>query len=729
MDSPNLPQTIDETETSMTLAAYINIVHRRRFIIGYTFVLVTVLGVVATLLTAPVYHATAFLLVTQPSLKISQVDSSNPLGDLFSSTQAYKIATQVRLLKSKQILSEAARKLGSKLPDIDVKAIEDTDIIQVDVEGNDPKKAALAANYLLDAYIDVTKTVNNEQLTTAFDFTSDGAEKAQQKLDDTETQLRKFQEDHKVSDLDKNREAQINEVQGLTDRYKTLQSTLVAANSQLAILNSEIAKEPQTQASVVSADADPIVRNTEAQIASLEAQRAGLAKRYTSINKQVVALDAQIAESRKYLVLLRNQTPIRNLQKNPAYDALISRRQLLEEQASGTAAEAAETAKQLLASRQQLAQFPYWKQKMASLQRQLEIAQANYTLLSAKREDLRLRLKVPRVDARPMEYASVPNGPIRPKKTLNIIFSAFLGLVLGVMLALIQEFLDDRINSQEEAERVFRLPTLGLIPLVQEEGIRLLKDTKSFSPLMESYRSLRTNISFAAVDNPVRTMIITSTSPAEGKSHIVVNLAMAMAMEGRKVIVVDADLRRPTQHKLFQQAQTPGLTDILIGKQRLQDVIRTTMADGVQLIPAGSSAPNPAELLSSEAMARLIDSLRNIADIVIIDTPPALAVSDSILLSSRVDGVLFVASHGETKKGNARQALQMLTRARANILGIVLNKIDTTNRGYYYNYYHYNYAPYAAGAELPDEGKALVGGDSTSTDGDVYKNSDEAANK
>jgi capsular exopolysaccharide synthesis family protein len=224
--------------------------------------------------------------------------------------------------------------------------------------------------------------------------------------------------------------------------------------------------------------------------------------------------------------------------------------------------------------------------------------------------------------------------------------------------------------------------------MIEEEGLRMIRDISTFSPLMESYRSLRTNINFAAVGSSLRTMIVTSSVPAEGKSTTVANLAMAMAMEGKRVIIVDADLRRPSQHKLFKADSSPGLTDILLETHRVEQVLRPTNVEGVRILPAGTPPPNPAELLGSAAMMSLIENLKEMADIVLFDSPPALAVADSVVLSSRVDGVLLVIAFGETKKANTRRALEQLGRANAHVLGTVLNRMEGPSSGYYYGKYY-----------------------------------------
>ena len=233
-----------------------------------------------------------------------------------------------------------------------------------------------------------------------------------------------------------------------------------------------------------------------------------------------------------------------------------------------------------------------------------------------------------------------------------------------------------------------RLPNLGHVPLVEEEGLRLIRDISTFSPLMESYRSLRTNINFAAVGTKLRSLVVTSSVPAEGKSTTAANLAMAMALDGKRVIIIDADLRRPSLHKLFRLESSPGLTDILVGTHEIADVIKPSGVDNVSVISAGSPPPNPAELLGSAKMGELITELESLADIVLFDSPPTLAVADSIVLAARTNGVLLVIGYGETKKTNSRNAVAALQRANARVLGTVLNRVEGPSSGYYYGKYY-----------------------------------------
>ena len=335
-----------------------------------------------------------------------------------------------------------------------------------------------------------------------------------------------------------------------------------------------------------------------------------------------------------------------------------------------------------------LEKFPTWESEYAKLLRDYKSYADQTALFNSKIGDLQLRQETSKATASILQSATVPSVPIRPKKAQNIVMAGLLGLFFGLCLALLQELFDDRINSPEEAERVLRLPNLGQVPMIEEEGLRLIKDISAFSPLMESYRSVRTNINFAAVGSPIRSLVVTSSVPAEGKSTTVANLAMAMALDSKRVIIVDADLRRPSQHKLFKIDSSPGLTDLLVGTHTIDDVLRDTGVNGVSVIPAGSPPPNPAELLGSAAMGHLLATLEASADVVLFDTPPALAVADSVVLASRTNGVVLVIGYGETKKTNTRKAIEILSRANAHVLGTILNRMDGPSSGYYYGKYY-----------------------------------------
>jgi capsular exopolysaccharide synthesis family protein len=246
----------------------------------------------------------------------------------------------------------------------------------------------------------------------------------------------------------------------------------------------------------------------------------------------------------------------------------------------------------------------------------------------------------------------------------------------------------DTFRTPEEPEEVLDVPTLSCIPNISEESLRLIKGISAFSPLMEAYRSLRVNLKFVTTEQPVRSLLVTSAVPGEGKSTTVANLAMAHAMTKKCVLIVDADLRRPTQHQIFRTNSIPGLTDLLNGETTLDAVIRPTSVSNVSYIPAGNPPPNPTELLETKEMAQTLAELEERYDLVLFDSPPTLAVADAAVLAAQVSGTLLVIGFDETKVTNVRATMKVLSRARATVLGTVLNRMSGPASGYYYGKYY-----------------------------------------
>lgn len=206
------------------------------------------------------------------------------------------------------------------------------------------------------------------------------------------------------------------------------------------------------------------------------------------------------------------------------------------------------------------------------------------------------------------------------------------------------------------------------------------------SPITEQYRTIRTNMQFSAIDEDLRSVLVTSTGPSEGKSLTTANLAIVFAQQGKKVLLIDADLRKPTVHYTFRLNNTFGLSNYLVGDYELEKTVQKTNVDNLDIMTCGPIPPNPSELLGSKSMKKLLENSQEIYDIVIFDTPPVLAVTDSQILSNLVDGVLLVVRSKQTEKEAAKRAKDLLEKADANILGAVLNDRDVKEGGYYYYY-------------------------------------------
>jgi capsular exopolysaccharide synthesis family protein len=292
------------------------------------------------------------------------------------------------------------------------------------------------------------------------------------------------------------------------------------------------------------------------------------------------------------------------------------------------------------------------------------------------------------------ESAEVPQRPIRPRPLVTALLAAIFGVLVAVAAAFVIEYLDDTVKTPDDVNRVSGLPTLGAIAKLKEgSGDRqLVASVESKTPESEAYRTLRTNIQFSSVDRPTRTLLVTSSGPSEGKSTTAANLSVVMAQTGKRVIVVDADLRRPVLHRIFEVPNNTGLTTALLAgdDMTLEGHLRPTKVENLSVLTSGPIPPNPSEILGSHRMAGLIESLTRLADMVIFDSPPVLAVTDAAVLGRQVDGVVLVADARQTREQVLARAVAELQNTGANLLGIVLNRLDSRAGGYDYYYYYYS---------------------------------------
>jgi Mrp family chromosome partitioning ATPase/capsular polysaccharide biosynthesis protein len=324
-----------------------------------------------------------------------------------------------------------------------------------------------------------------------------------------------------------------------------------------------------------------------------------------------------------------------------------------------------------------------------------------------------------------VEPARTPTSPVSPRVMETVALAAAIGLVLALGGAFLTEFLDDTVKSVDDTRRATDLSSLGAIPRIPGEEIsdRLYALHHPRSGIAEAFRTLRTNIRFSAVDRPLGTIMITSADSSEGKSLILANLAVVMAQEGRSVILVDADLRRPRQHTLFQLANEQGLSDAVLAQdphlatycvrlspERLTDPFGGDDEDHVQyaamagvgelrVLTSGPLPPNPADLLGSERLAAFLKRLSQEADIVLLDCPPVLAVTDAIVLARRVDGVLLLADLGSSRRGRIERAVEQLRQVEAPMLGFVANRASSRRHGYYYYQGYYEAQDRTDGSE------------------------------
>jgi len=354
-------------------------------------------------------------------------------------------------------------------------------------------------------------------------------------------------------------------------------------------------------------------------------------------------------------------------------------------------------------------------QRQVQIQNNLNLYNQIYTNLLNNLENVRLARLRSTPSVVQIEPAGVPGSPVQPQPIRSGIIGAAVGLLITGVIAFLIEYLDDSIKTPEDVNRHLKLPVIGMIgeidvPKGERGGVFVSEFPRS--PIAESFRTLRTNLDFAAVDHPLQSILVTSANPSEGKSTIAVNLAAVIAQGDRQVILIDADLRRPATHRFFQIPNRKGLSDIFRHQMDLQGALTQIEGLPLKVLTCGSVPPNPAELLGSQRMGEILEELEGLADIVIIDSPPFI-VADPVSLAAKVDGVLLVLEPGQTRIDAAQAMLESVQRSGTRVLGVVLNPITRRGASYYsgrYRYYSDYYYSRGYGYVNPKTGRSQKNG-------------------
>jgi tyrosine-protein kinase Etk/Wzc len=354
--------------------------------------------------------------------------------------------------------------------------------------------------------------------------------------------------------------------------------------------------------------------------------------------------------------------------------------------------------------------FPQLENQLQTLELQQETDQTSFEFLLAQLYQARI------LEAAAEPYVDIldrPIGstPIDPRGRMNILLGALLGLILGAGAAFFLEYLDRTVRTTADVESFLGIPVLGIIPRLrrvveaEERGeplpvtAPLVVALDPLDPAAEAYRNLRMNLMFMSTeDEPIRTVLFTSPGPNEGKSTTGLNFAVMLAQQGQRVLLLDADLRRPSLHKALDILREPGLTNLLVGDAELREAIRPSVLPNLDFLPSGPFPPNPSELLNSKAMERLLEELEGKYTHIILDSPPILAVTDSSVLGAHADGVVVVLRSGETEQKAAERSVDQLRRIGVRVFGAVLNEVATsTPEESYYLQYYYSYRPLPTG--------------------------------
>lgn len=573
--------------------------------------------------------------------------------------------------------------IGAFLGGLQIVPEKNTTLVEIIYSSPDPEYAALAANTVAREYVQFNLDSKLQNTSGTLDWLKAELDKQRKKVEGAERAMANYQEGQNAMSLDDRQNIVIDRLKSLNDavtKAKTNRLQKEALHRQLG----------NATADTAGVDTFPgLAQNTtiqevRQQLAQLNAEKARLLQTRTPNHPDVARVDSSIESAN---VRLRSETG-----KILASIGNEYRTALAEEQSLTSSLE--EQKRQAIDLNRKNVNF-------SILQREAEGERHVYNALLQQEKEMRVVSNSRANNVQLNDPAEVPGGPYTPNHGRDWLMALVLGLALGVAFAYTVEYLDDTVKIPDDVTRRLKLPLLGLVPAVGGSKVPVLLNPVPHD-FGEAFRSLRTSLVFTNGTDGKRMIAVTSTQPLEGKTTTACNLAVALALGGSRVMLIDADMRRPGLHRTMGLQNEVGLSHVLTGQARVREAVQRTSEPNLYVMTAGRTPPNPSELLSSARMQNLVANLQaGPFDWVIIDTPPVLAVTDAVIVAPYVSGLVFVIGAEMTRRAHAERAIETIQSGRPNIIGAVLNRVDLNRNKYYYSrYYGYHYKSYY-GSEAP----------------------------
>ncbi len=590
-------------------------------------------------------------------------------------------ATVVEQADSGETPSQSGR-ISQFLGGVGIVPVKNTRIVDVTYTSTDPVFAAAAANAVATAYIQQNMEFKYLASKEAGDFLADRLKDQREAVQRSEEALATFKHQHgAVSIADGTSSIAI---QSLTDlnaaliKAKTERISKEAFHNQLKAAQSTGAID--TLPAVLS---NTYIQELKTGLAEAQRNQAQLAERYGERMPEMIKARTAVQSAEAKLNAEINKV-VESV--NSEYRAALAQEQSLQGTLNGQRAAAL--------GQGQLGVAYSVLQREADSNRQVYeslLQRTKETGISGERSRTATNVRI-------VDRAQVPGGPISPNVRGEMTFAFVAGLVFAIGLAFGFEYLDNRIKTPQELKSTLAVPFLGMVPSLEHDKHAFanpLLNNGVPQNFVEAFKTVRTNVLFSSADEGMRSLVVTSAGPGEGKSLVASNLALAMAQAGQRVLLIDADMRRPRIHEIFEGEQEPGLSNLLSGNAKTSETIRKATVPGLWLMHAGHIPPNPAELLASRRYTDFMGSLGAHFDWVVLDTPPVMVVADSSIVANQASGVVFVVGADNTTRQAARTAVEQLDSANAHIIGSVLNKVDLVRNPYYYSaYYRKDYSRY-----------------------------------
>jgi succinoglycan biosynthesis transport protein ExoP len=710
----------------------------------------------ATLVACTVFGAGAALAYSKSMPRIYEASSmlelnpqaARPLGDksdanldlgagLYWDTREY-YETQYRIITSARVLRAVARDLGlssdptfagtakggaspgsediavAMLRDrVTVEPVKSSRLLMIKVDDTDPKRAQRICDAVGNAFLE-------QNLQTAINATSDAVvwlggqvDHVKQDLDQSENALHRFKQDNDLPSTSINEASnmlrlEMQELDTTLTRTRTRKEELTAREGEL----SKVASDNPDQLPASELLASLYLQSLRGQYQeALKEHDALLAEGKGDNHPLVKRANEKVVDAKSALL-----GEVKNIQAAVAHDLAIVTRE-----------EAGEAAL-FEASRRKAVDLNMKEIEYHRLDRARDENEKLFSLLLERMKEADIARMMRANNMRVVDVAGEPKAPIRPRSLVNVAIGVLAGLFLGIALAWGREQLDNSLKTPEDLEQKLGVTFLGLLPEVTDEGegsgygrkrrrrqaarpkgqlpSELVVHEQPMSGIAEAARSIRTNLMFMNPDHPHRKLLVTSAAPSEGKTTVACSIAIALAQGGQRVCLVDCDLRRPRIHRIFDRAGEAGVTNVIVGDATIDQVVKPTLVENLWAVPAGPTPPNPADMLHSERFKKFLSELAERFDRVIIDSPPLAPVTDSAIISTLVDGTVFVVRAFATTRQLSRRGLRALRDVDSPVVGAVLNAVNLSRRdySYYYQYYYHRDGYRPQPADDADEG-------------------------
>ena len=713
-------------EEYIDFGRYWQVLRRRWIPATATFTGILAISLVAALSSEEVYEAKAQLLIKpDQTSKLIGIDSGP--GEIKGLTQDKDpIETEAKILQSRPIVERLIKELELKNDDgepltyknvsagLTVEPIIGTDLLQVTYTDTDPDVAVSLVKRALELYSEDYALYNRSEAVSARDFIAKQLPKVEANVKEAEANLRLFKNRHRTVNLDEETSATIDSISMVENQIDRVEAQLGDVNARYNRLNSQLGMTWQEASAVSSlsqslgvqrvlsqlqdvnvalAQKQNYLSNNAPQIVSLREQKADL----TALLKQQIA--STLGPEQQGLVNSVNVLSLGELKQSQLAEFAG-----LGLQKEGLDKKLASLQSTYAAYQQRSNNLPQLQEQQRELQRKVEAAQSTYQTLLGKLQEADIAEQRNIGKVRVVSNAAISEDPVNPSKKIILAAGAMMGALFGLALAFLLDLKDNTIKNTQEVENMFAYPLHGVVPELNltsdSRPLQLPGNAKtgrpkqvvtdtSMMPLQEAYQNIQVNLKLLDADAKKNVIAITSSVPREGKSSVSANLAVARAQCGQRMLLIDADMRRPTQHHIWEISNQVGLSNVLQREIAWEDGVQNVIPN-LDVLTAGSIPEQPLALLDSSFMKTLIENVSEHYDQVIFDTPPMNGIADTRIIGKLVDGFLFVVRPGVADYGSATAAKKMLDSTGQKVLGVIVNGADMSREPYYYNSYYYS---------------------------------------